>query len=154
MLDTWRPTFTTRRGETVPSRRRKGARPSPMSRVGGRCPWHPGRVPPSCGRQTFDFRRRPTGTLAAQNASDSRPTSTCPRPAPGAPWPSARARLGPAVLLARGGFRTTRQPPTREQAQRLHDDRENRVYLRGVELPRELRIEHVGDGLARADCVF
>jgi glycerol-3-phosphate dehydrogenase (NAD(P)+) len=59
-----------------------------------------------------------------------------------------------AVLLARGGFRTTLQARTSEQAERLHDERENRVYLDGVELPRELRIEHVGAGLARADYVF
>src|SRR3984885_1830743 len=59
-----------------------------------------------------------------------------------------------AVLLARGGLRTTLQARTEERAQQLHDERENRTYLRGVELPRELRIEHVGDGLARADYVF
>jgi glycerol-3-phosphate dehydrogenase (NAD(P)+) len=59
-----------------------------------------------------------------------------------------------AVLLARGGLRTTLQTRTEEQAQLLSDDRENRVYLAGVELPRELRIEHVGSGLARADYVF
>jgi glycerol-3-phosphate dehydrogenase (NAD(P)+) len=58
------------------------------------------------------------------------------------------------VLLARGGFRTTLQARTKAQAERLHEERENRVYLGGVELPRELRIEHVGDGLARADYVF
>jgi glycerol-3-phosphate dehydrogenase (NAD(P)+) len=59
-----------------------------------------------------------------------------------------------AVLLARGGLRTTLQTRTREQAQELSDHRENRVYLSGVELPRELRIEHIGAGLARADYVF
>ncbi|MGI8902536.1 MAG: NAD(P)H-dependent glycerol-3-phosphate dehydrogenase [Solirubrobacteraceae bacterium] len=59
-----------------------------------------------------------------------------------------------AVLLARGGLRTTLQTRTREQAQRLAEDRENRIYLAGVELPRELRIEHVVAGLARADYVF
>jgi glycerol-3-phosphate dehydrogenase (NAD(P)+) len=59
-----------------------------------------------------------------------------------------------AVLLARGGLRTTLQARTVEQTQTLQEDRENRVYLRGVELPRELRIEHVGAGLARADYVF
>jgi glycerol-3-phosphate dehydrogenase (NAD(P)+) len=59
-----------------------------------------------------------------------------------------------AVLLARGGLRTTLQTRTREQAQRLSDDRENRVYLSGVELPRELRIEHIEAGLSRADYVF
>ena len=59
-----------------------------------------------------------------------------------------------AVLLARGGLRTTLQTRTREQAERLQQDRENRVYLPGVDLPRELRIEHVSSGLARADFVF
>lgn len=59
-----------------------------------------------------------------------------------------------AVLLARGGLRTTLQARTPKQAQQLLDERENRVYLSGVELPRELRIEHVSAGLARADYVF
>jgi glycerol-3-phosphate dehydrogenase (NAD(P)+) len=59
-----------------------------------------------------------------------------------------------AVLLARGGLRTVLQTRTPEQAQRLVSDRENREYLSGVELPRELRIEHVEAGLARADYVF
>jgi glycerol-3-phosphate dehydrogenase (NAD(P)+) len=61
-----------------------------------------------------------------------------------------------AVLLARGGLRTTLQTRTEEQATRLSEDRENRVYLPNVELPRELRIEHAGSdtGLARADYVF
>ena len=59
-----------------------------------------------------------------------------------------------AVLLARGGLRTTLQTRTKEQADRLIEDRENRVYLSGVELPRELRIEPVDAGLARADYVF
>jgi glycerol-3-phosphate dehydrogenase (NAD(P)+) len=59
-----------------------------------------------------------------------------------------------AVVLARGGLRTTLQTRTEEQALRLRDDRENRVYLSGVELPRELRIEPVNGGLARADYVF
>jgi glycerol-3-phosphate dehydrogenase (NAD(P)+) len=59
-----------------------------------------------------------------------------------------------AVLLARGGLRTTLQTRTREQAQQLSHDRENRVYLPGVELPRELRVDHADAGLARADYVF
>ncbi len=59
-----------------------------------------------------------------------------------------------AVLLARGGLRTTLQTRTRDQAEQLSHDRENRVYLAGVELPRELRIEAVQDGVARADYVF
>jgi glycerol-3-phosphate dehydrogenase (NAD(P)+) len=60
-----------------------------------------------------------------------------------------------AVLLARGGLRTTLQARTPEQAQRMSELRENREYLSGVEFPRELRIEHVGAGaLSRADYVF
>src|SRR5947209_7008122 len=59
-----------------------------------------------------------------------------------------------AVLLARGGLRTTLQTRTPEQADRLLADRENRVYLSGVEFPRELRVEPVHAGLSRADYVF
>src|SRR5579862_8270881 len=59
-----------------------------------------------------------------------------------------------AVLLARGGLRTTLQTRTKEQAERLSEDRENKVYLAGVALPKELKVEHVGAGLARADYVF
>lgn len=60
-----------------------------------------------------------------------------------------------AVLLARGGLRTTLQARTEAQAAQLVEHRENRDYLEGVELPRELRIEHVGAGaVARADYVF
>jgi glycerol-3-phosphate dehydrogenase (NAD(P)+) len=59
-----------------------------------------------------------------------------------------------AVLLARGGFRTTLQARTAEQAERLNADRSNQMYLPGVELPRELRIESVAAGIDRADYVF
>jgi glycerol-3-phosphate dehydrogenase (NAD(P)+) len=59
-----------------------------------------------------------------------------------------------AVLLARGGFRTTLQTRTAEQCERLNSDRQNRAYLRGIEFPRELRVETVNAGLARADYVF
>jgi glycerol-3-phosphate dehydrogenase (NAD(P)+) len=59
-----------------------------------------------------------------------------------------------AVLLARGGLRTTLQARTPEQAQRLHSERENSTYLPGVELPAQLRIEPVSSGVARADYVF
>ena len=59
-----------------------------------------------------------------------------------------------AVLLARGGFRTTLQTRTRDQCRRLEADRENKTYLPGVELPRDLRIEPAEEGLARADYVF
>lgn len=58
------------------------------------------------------------------------------------------------VLLARSGVRTTLQARTPEQAARLNADRENLVYLPGIELPSELRVEDVSTGLARADWVF
>jgi glycerol-3-phosphate dehydrogenase (NAD(P)+) len=59
-----------------------------------------------------------------------------------------------AVLLTRGGLRTTLQARTADQAERLTAERENRVYLPGVELPRELRIEPTSAGLARSEYVF
>ncbi|HMJ02391.1 MAG TPA: 2-dehydropantoate 2-reductase N-terminal domain-containing protein, partial [Conexibacter sp.] len=59
-----------------------------------------------------------------------------------------------AVLLARGGMRTTLQTRTREQSDALAEARENTQYLPGVELPRELRIEPASAGLARAELVF
>jgi glycerol-3-phosphate dehydrogenase (NAD(P)+) len=60
-----------------------------------------------------------------------------------------------AVLLVRAGLRTTLQTRTAEQADRLRLDRENRVYLPGVALPAQLRVEPVGGGaLQRADLVF
>ena len=59
-----------------------------------------------------------------------------------------------AVLLARGGFRTTLQARTADQAARLVADRENKVYLPEVELPRNLEIEPMSAGLSKADYVF
>jgi glycerol-3-phosphate dehydrogenase (NAD(P)+) len=59
-----------------------------------------------------------------------------------------------AVLLARGGMRTTLHTRGEEQARRLQEDRENREYLPGVELPRELRIEPASAGLSRGEYVF
>lgn len=59
-----------------------------------------------------------------------------------------------AVLLTRSGLRTTLQTHTREQAEALSSARENRVYLPGIELPPELRIEHTSAGVARAEYVF
>jgi glycerol-3-phosphate dehydrogenase (NAD(P)+) len=59
-----------------------------------------------------------------------------------------------AVLLARGGLRTTLQARTVDQAKALEQERENRVYLPGVELPAQLRVESVAVGVARADYVF
>jgi glycerol-3-phosphate dehydrogenase (NAD(P)+) len=59
-----------------------------------------------------------------------------------------------AVILARGGLRTTLQARTAEQATLLDEERENRVYLPEVELPGQLRIEPAAAGVARADYVF
>jgi glycerol-3-phosphate dehydrogenase (NAD(P)+) len=59
-----------------------------------------------------------------------------------------------AVLLARGGLRTTLQTRTPEQAQTLDRERENVAYLPGVELPSQLRIEPSAAGVERADFVF
>lgn len=59
-----------------------------------------------------------------------------------------------AVLLARGGLRTTLQTRTAGQAERLRADRENTAYLPGVTLPAELRLEPADAGLARFDLVF
>jgi glycerol-3-phosphate dehydrogenase (NAD(P)+) len=59
-----------------------------------------------------------------------------------------------AVVLARGGMRTTLQARTAEQAERLASERRNDAYLPGIELPRDLKIEPVGAGLARAEVVF
>jgi glycerol-3-phosphate dehydrogenase (NAD(P)+) len=59
-----------------------------------------------------------------------------------------------AVLLARGGLRTTLQTRTAEQASTLEEERENRNYLPGVELPAQLRIESASAGVERADYVF
>lgn len=59
-----------------------------------------------------------------------------------------------AILLARGGLRTTLQTRTPEQAALIDAERENRLYLPGVELPAALRIEPASAGVARADYVF
>jgi glycerol-3-phosphate dehydrogenase (NAD(P)+) len=105
----------------------------------------------------------------------SEPTST-PSPAPAAEASAARATrarslptpgakratvIGAgsfgtalAVVLARGGLRTTLQARTAAQAQGLEAERENRVYLPGVELPAQLRIEPSSAGVARAEYVF
>src|SRR3954454_22895979 len=85
-----------------------------------------------------------------------------PRPPRPLPSPSRRATVvgagsfgtAVAVLLARAGLRATLQTRTSEQAERLSAERENRQYLPGVELPRDLRIESVDAGLARSEYVF
>ncbi len=86
-----------------------------------------------------------------------------PRPQLSLPSPGSRRAVvigagsfgtAVAVLLARGGFRTTLQARTTEQAERLQADRENRTYLPGIELPPQLRVEPASAGVARADLVF
>ena len=59
-----------------------------------------------------------------------------------------------AVLLARGGLRTTLQTRTSEQADQLRRERRNEHYLAGVELPAQVRVEASSGGLERADYVF
>ncbi len=59
-----------------------------------------------------------------------------------------------AVLLVRGGLRTTLQTRTAEQAALLESERENRAYLPGVALPAGLKVEPAAAGVARADYVF
>jgi glycerol-3-phosphate dehydrogenase (NAD(P)+) len=59
-----------------------------------------------------------------------------------------------AVLLCRAGLRTTLQTRSPEQAALLGSDRENKVYLPGVQLPVQLRVEPASEGVARADYVF
>ena len=87
-----------------------------------------------------------------------------PLPRPPIPLPPSRRRAvvvgagsfgtAVAVLLARSGMRTTLQTRGQAQADALAVERENRTYLPGVELPRELRVEPAAVGLARADFVF
>jgi glycerol-3-phosphate dehydrogenase (NAD(P)+) len=59
-----------------------------------------------------------------------------------------------AVLLSRAGLRTTLQTRSAEQATLLEKDRENKLYLPGVKLPAQLRVEPASSGVARADYVF
>src|SRR5829696_5185198 len=59
-----------------------------------------------------------------------------------------------AVLLARGGLRTTLQTRTQEQADKLVEEGANEHYLPGVDLPKGLAIEPISAGLTRADLVF
>jgi glycerol-3-phosphate dehydrogenase (NAD(P)+) len=89
-------------------------------------------------------------------AQHSRPTLSIPAPGGRRAIVIGGGSFGTAVsvLLARSGMRTTLQTRTEEQAARLNQGRENEDYLRGVELPKELRIEHVSAGVSRADYVF
>lgn len=96
--------------------------------------------------------------VAGTGPADARPPRARSLSAPGAKRATVigAGSFGTAlaVLLARGGLRTTLQARTAEQAALLEDERENRAYLPGVELPAHLRIEPVSAGVARADYVF
>jgi glycerol-3-phosphate dehydrogenase (NAD(P)+) len=62
-----------------------------------------------------------------------------------------------ALLLVRAGVRATLLCRTEEQAAELERERENKRYLDGVELPREMKIRAFGkrsDQFARPDLVF
>ena len=95
--------------------------------------------------------------MSAPEPSSS-PTRGRPRATPGARRATVigAGSFGTAlaVMLARGGLRTTLQARTPEQAERLREERENSQYLAGVALPSALRIEAVSAGVARADYVF
>jgi glycerol-3-phosphate dehydrogenase (NAD(P)+) len=62
-----------------------------------------------------------------------------------------------AILLVRAGMRTTLLCRTAEQARQLEEDRENKRYLEGVELPERLKVRVLG-GMAeqfqRSDLIF
>src|SRR4051794_30301966 len=62
-----------------------------------------------------------------------------------------------ALLLERSGVRTTLLTRTEEQFKELDDERENKRYLPGVELPRGLRVQALNPDEAqfrRADAIF
>jgi glycerol-3-phosphate dehydrogenase (NAD(P)+) len=62
-----------------------------------------------------------------------------------------------AILLVRGGIRTTLLCRTREQAEAMSRERENKRYLEGVELPERLKVRVLGgvEGqFRRADLIF
>ncbi len=98
-------------------------------------------------------------------AAEAPPTATAVRAPRGRSLPNPGARRATvigagsfgtalAVLLSRAGLRTTLQTRGAEQAALLARDRENKLYLPGVELPGQLRVEPVDAGVARADYVF
>ena len=101
--------------------------------------------------------REPPRPSGARNP-EPRPSRSLHLPGPGAKRAvvigAGAFGTAVAVLLARGGLRTTLQTRTEEQMRSLREHRENVVYLSGVELPRELRIETVEAGISRADYVF
>ncbi len=115
----------------------------------------------------------PTPSPAAASTQESSSTPAVEAPAASVTVRAPRARALPspvarratvigagsfgtalAVLLCRAGLRTTLQTRSPEQATLLSSDRENKLYLPGVELPAQLRVEPVSEGVARADYVF
>ena len=106
--------------------------------------------PRTCARPDLAYPRGrcPTAALA--------PACRCRHRSPAARSSSARAPSGPrsrCCSRAAGCARRCRRAPPSRRA-RLQEDRENLVYLPGVEFPRELRVESVAAGLGRADYVF
>src|ERR1700685_258798 len=99
----------------------------------------------------------PGSTAAAPAGPTTRPSRPRSRSAPGSPRATVigAGSFGTAlaVLLARGGLRTTLQTRTAEQAALIDQERANRLYLPDVELPGALRIEASSAGVARADYV-
>ncbi len=97
----------------------------------------------------------PNASPAVRGAAQARARSL-PTPGPRRATVVGAGSFGTAlaVLLARGGLRTTLQTRTAEQATAIDRDRENRVYLPGVPLPGGLRVESASGGAARADYVF
>ncbi len=83
-------------------------------------------------------------------------TRTLPTPGPKRATVVGAGSFGTAlaVLLVRGGLRTTLQTRTSEQAQTIDGARTNELYLPGVQLPAELRVEAAAAGVARAELVF
>jgi glycerol-3-phosphate dehydrogenase (NAD(P)+) len=108
--------------------------------------------------------KAPPARASSDLAAAARPEPV-PRPSRGRSLPTPGGRRATvigagsfgtalAVVLTRGGLRTTLQARTAEQAAALESARENRRYLPGVELPSQLRIEPASAGVARADYVF
>src|SRR5947209_3390046 len=100
---------------------------------------------------------------ASSGGVPARPAGTRPSRGISLPSPGARRAVvvgagsfgtALAVVLARGGLRTTLQARTAAQAEELSSQRVNRNYLPGVELPPHLRVEAASAGVARADFVF
>ncbi|MGI8558997.1 MAG: 2-dehydropantoate 2-reductase N-terminal domain-containing protein [Solirubrobacteraceae bacterium] len=92
----------------------------------------------------------------AEQAEPSRPRINLPTPGAKRAVVIGAGSFGTAiaVLLVRGGLRTTLQTRSEDQANALVAARENARYLPGVELPKELKVEPRAAGLQRADYVF